>query len=110
MDWQHYNRLTELVHMGKLRDALAGFVQLKNDCQETPEEVLTLLAIANCYLLLGDAVHAKQAVEEAFKLVDRDSELYVRVAFKDLTIDMQVRDWDKALTKIDVLLGGRLQT
>jgi len=104
MDWSRYEQLGALERSGNFKDALDGYRQLKTDCTDRRDKVVLLLAIVNCLLLLGRTSEAKQSIREAFTLVENDMKFYPRVAFKDATIDIELKDWKAALGKMERLL------
>lgn len=104
LDWNLYNELVMLEYSGKPDEALRGLNELEKKCTEPDEKVVLLLAASNCFVLLDRYDEARQAIEKAFALVERHSRLYPRIAFKDAYIDIYLRNWKKALAKIDAIL------
>jgi tetratricopeptide (TPR) repeat protein len=105
LDWNLYNDLVMLEYSGKPGEALRGLNELEERCTDADERVVVLLAVSNCLVLLDRYGEARQALKKAFALVGKHSHVYPRIAFKDAYIDIYMRDWKKALAKIDAILN-----
>jgi len=103
MDWNLYNEMSALESSGSLEQALRGFNDLESESVDAEDKVLVLLAISDCLGRLRRYPEARQAIEKASLLVARSNQIYPRIAFKDAYIEVYVRDWKKALSKIDAI-------
>jgi len=104
MDFDRYNELDALRRSGSPNEALRGFREMERGCEEPEDRALVFLAISNSLVLLDRYVEARQAIESALALVGKRDDYYPRIAFKDAYIDIYLRNWKIALSKIDTIL------
>jgi tetratricopeptide (TPR) repeat protein len=104
MDFDRYNQLDALGRSGKPDEAIRGLREMERTCDDPEDRALVLLAISDCFVLLDRYTDARQAIERALALVGKHNEYNARIAFKDAYIDIYLRDWKKALSKIDSIL------
>lgn len=105
VDWERFNQLVSLSESGQREEAIRGLRGLVRPSETSEDNGKILLIIGACEKELGRFEEARNTLNEARSLADKNSWVHPRAIFFDASIDIMEGNWKGGLEKLSGMLS-----